>query len=106
MLGSFTKRITCVVASFGLALVGIVAGCGTIGPPVPPEDIGIAAAVLKQQEREAKGKELQEKAVKEAQEKALQEQAGEAGAAERKAQEGAADEDDVILKDLRPIGTR
>lgn len=86
-----------------LALMGMVAGCGTIGPPVPPEDIGIAGAVLKQQEREAKEK---EKAVKEAQEKALQEQAGEAGEAERKAREGAAVEDDVILKDLLPIGTR
>lgn len=96
------------VISLGLALtgVGMMSGCGTIGPPVPPEDIGIAAAVLKQQEREAKGKELKEKAVKEQQEKALQEQAGEAGAAERKAEKGAADEDDVILKPLLPIGTR
>jgi predicted small lipoprotein YifL len=37
----------------GLALAALI-GCGIQGPPVPPEDIGIARTIQKEKERVAK----------------------------------------------------
>jgi predicted small lipoprotein YifL len=37
----------------GLALAALI-GCGIQGPPVPPEDIGVAYTIRKEQQREAK----------------------------------------------------
>jgi predicted small lipoprotein YifL len=37
----------------GLALAALI-GCGIQGPPVPPEDIGIARTVQKEKDRETK----------------------------------------------------
>lgn len=37
----------------GLALAALI-GCGIQGPPVPPEDIGIALKVQREKQREAK----------------------------------------------------
>jgi hypothetical protein len=31
-------------------------GCGAVGPPIPPEDVGIEAKIRKQQQESAKSK--------------------------------------------------
>lgn len=69
----------------GLFVAAALAGCGTIGPPIAPEDIGVAARLQKEKEREAK-----EKAAKEA-----PKLEGEVAAPE-----------EVVLPPIRPIGTR
>ncbi|MBM4124541.1 MAG: hypothetical protein FJ246_06265 [Nitrospira sp.] len=41
----------------GAVLVGLFAGlsgCGTVGPPIAPEDIGLAAKLLKDKEKAGK----------------------------------------------------
>ena len=67
---------------FGLLSAWGLSGCGMIGPPIAPEDTGIAAKLQK-----AKAK---EKAAKE----------------ERKPAEETATQEDVPLPPSRPIGTR
>lgn len=69
---------------FGIVMVGIMAGCGTVGPPIPPEDSAIAVKLQKAKEKE------KEKAAK----------------AERKPEEVAPVQDEVPLPSTRPIGTR
>ena len=39
-----------------LALLTFPMGCGAVGPPIPPEDVGIEAKIRKQQEESAKSK--------------------------------------------------
>lgn len=62
----------------GIALTVALAGCGTIGPPIPPEEVGLAAKIIEQKEKErkAKGKEAKPE-----------------------------EEDEVVLPPVRPIGT-
>jgi predicted small lipoprotein YifL len=67
-----------------ILLVGILGGCGTVGPPIPPEDTAIAVKLQKAKEKE------KEKAAK----------------AERKPEEVAPVQDEVPLPSTRPIGTR
>jgi len=67
-----------------ILLVGIIGGCGTVGPPIPPEDTAIAVKLQKAKEKE------KEKAAK----------------AERKPEEVAPVQDEVPLPSTRPIGTR
>lgn len=38
----------------GVFLTGLVTGCGTIGPPMAPEDIGLAARLRAEEEKAAK----------------------------------------------------
>jgi hypothetical protein len=38
----------------GVLLTGVVAGCGTVGPPMAPEDIGLAARLRAEEEKAAK----------------------------------------------------
>jgi len=37
-----------------LALLTFPMGCGAVGPPIPPEDVGIEAKIRKQQQESAK----------------------------------------------------
>ncbi len=67
-----------------ILLVGVVGGCGTVGPPIPPEDTAIAVKLQKAKEKE------KEKAAK----------------VERKPEEAAPVQDEVPLPPSRPIGTR
>jgi predicted small lipoprotein YifL len=67
-----------------ILLAGMVGGCGTVGPPIPPEDTAIAVKLQKAKEKE------KEKAAK----------------AERKPEEVAPMQDEVPLPSTRPIGTR
>jgi hypothetical protein len=65
-----------------LVLVGC-GGCGAIGPPIPPEDVGIAAKLLREEKRAAEEDR------------------------KRKTQEPEKiPEDEVTLPPLRPIGER
>jgi hypothetical protein len=36
-----------------LALLTLPMGCGAVGPPIPPEDVGIEAKIRKQQQENA-----------------------------------------------------
>jgi hypothetical protein len=38
----------------GALLTGVIAGCGTIGPPMAPEDIGLAARLRAEEEKASK----------------------------------------------------
>lgn len=49
------KAYTHSLITFGLmALLLIPIGCGAVGPPIPPEDVGIEAKIRKQQQDQAK----------------------------------------------------
>jgi hypothetical protein len=61
-----------------VGLVGAVA-CGTVGPPIPPEEVGLAAKIIEQKEKERKAK--------------------------REDAKPAEEEDEVALPPVRPIGT-
>lgn len=80
--------------SFGsiLFLLVCLGGCGNQGPPIPPEDVGIRAKVLRAQQEKAK----QAQPVKPA-EPVLPATAE---------PEETAPQDDVLLPPYRPVGTR
>lgn len=63
-----------------LAVGGMIVGCGTIGPPIPPEEVGLAAKMIEQKE---KARLAEGKPPKPA---------------------GAEEEDEVILPPVRPTG--
>ncbi|HXF93056.1 MAG TPA: hypothetical protein VNK46_09885 [Nitrospiraceae bacterium] len=77
------------VTAFGLtlAVMTIAAGCGVVGSPIAPEDVGIAPRLQKEQEIEA-----QERA------QAAQRQEGKSGAVEPSSE--------PELPPLRPVGIR
>ena len=72
--------------AFVVFAVGLSVGCGVIGPPIPPEDVGVAPTIERQQRRDA------------------------AEAAKREAAEpqapGELQGQDIDLPPLRPIGGR
>jgi len=76
-----------VFGGFSIVLMGaaVLSGCGTIGPPVAPEDIGVTQKLLKEKEKERAAK--------------AKEQAGEAPRAPEAGEE-------VVLPPVRPVGTR
>ncbi|GIW55831.1 MAG: hypothetical protein KatS3mg082_2235 [Nitrospiraceae bacterium] len=69
------------------AICAISVGCGVIGAPIAPEDVGIAPRLEKEQEQEAKGRE-----------QAAQRQEAGSGAVEPPSE--------PELPPLRPVGTR
>ena len=78
------------------ALIGVIAGllvgCGTVGLPVPPENVGVNPIIEQQKKLEA-----------------LEEKRREAAAAAESAelpQDPALQGQDVNLPPLRPVGTR
>ena len=78
-----------------IVLLGMMAGCGTVGAPIPPEDLPVAQKLLKEKEREAKDKQ-----------KAIQEQKAESKKGEEKPGEEAVEQEEITLPPLRPVGTR
>lgn len=103
------KSLACLAVAVGL-IGTLFAGCGSVGPPVPPESVGIAAKAQKEKERakeEERRKELEKQQVP-PQEPAVQpEAAAENGepTAEPESEEPIRAEEDVVLPPLRPIGT-
>ncbi len=78
-------------------LAALLAGCGVVGPPIPPEDVGLTPLYTKAKEREAQQRQARE-AQAEAKERAGQEKSSET--------ETEAAERDILLPPLRPIGGR
>jgi len=66
-----------------LLAAGFLVGCGVVGPPIPPEDVGVARTVAEQKRRDAQQQGETESQVE----------------AEPQGQ-------DVNLPPLRPVGTR
>lgn len=75
--------------------MGMMTSCGTVGAPIPPEDLPVAQRLLKEKEREAKDKQ-----------KAIQEQKEEPTRGEEKPEGEAVVQEEVTLPSLRPVGTR
>ena len=83
----------------GLLLLGMLAGCGRPGFPVPPDDYGIGARMQLERKKEEQAKKEQD-ARREASTQARE-------AAKPKADEGVVTPpDEVILPDMRPVGGR
>ncbi len=91
-------------------LLGPVAGCGNIGPPVAPEYVGVGARLLRDKEKE-RAKEEERRKELEKQQGAPTEPAAQEGATVTEAESEAPEaeevpkEEDVVLPPLRPIGT-
>ncbi len=76
-------------AGIGLLLLGLLAGCGRSGLPVPPDDYGIGLRMQQERQKEKQARQEQE------------------AAAKQKANEGiAAPPDEIVLPDMRPVGGR
>jgi hypothetical protein len=77
----------------GLLLVGLLAGCGRPGFPVPPDDYGIGARMQLERQKEEQARKDQE----------TRETAG----AKQKAEEGIVTQpEEITLPDMRPVGGR
>jgi hypothetical protein len=83
------QRVTS--ALFGV-IMGVLVGCGVVGPPVPPENVGVAPTIERQKKVEA-----------------LEEKQRETAAAAESAEpppDPMLQGQDVNLPPLRPVGTR
>jgi len=77
----------------GLLLIGLLAGCGRPGVPVPPDDYGIGARMQRERQKEDQARKEQE--------------AREAAAAKQKTEEGiVTPPDEITLPEMRPVGGR
>ena len=72
--------------------MGMLVACGTVGPPVPPENVGVNATIQQQKKRELL--ELNQR------------EAAAAAESAELSQEPMLQGQDVNLPPLRPVGTR
>jgi len=84
-----TPNATSIVAG---VTIGTLVACGVVGPPVPPENVGVNATILQQKKREIL--ELNQREAAEAVESA------------ELPLDPALQGQDVNLPPLRPVGTR
>lgn len=42
------RHLNYIFAGAGLALLTMVAACGVVGPPIPPEDVGVNPTIARQ----------------------------------------------------------
>ena len=107
------KSLACLAVAVGL-IGTLFTGCGTVGPPVPPEFVGIGAKVQKERDKEKeqakeeeRRKELEKQQAPPQEPAAQPEAATEKGepTAEPESEEPIRAEEDVVLPPLRPIGT-
>lgn len=84
-----TPNATSIVAG---VTIGTLVACGVVGPPVPPENVGVNATILQQKKREIL--ELNQREAAEAVESA------------ELPLDPALQGQDVNLPSLRPVGTR
>jgi len=75
---------------FGIA--GLLTACGVVGPPIPPEDVGVTPTITRQKLQHAHEEQKHEAAVAEE--------------TPQDATEPALQGPDVELPPLRPVGTR
>ena len=83
------QRVTSVLVG---VIMGVLVGCGVVGPPVPPENVGVAPTIERQKKVEA-----------------LEEKQREAAAAAESAEpppDPMLQGQDVNLPPLRPVGAR
>lgn len=77
----------------GLLLLGLLAGCGRPGFPVPPDSYGIGARMQMERKKEEQARKEQE--------------TREAAAAKQKAEDGIVTApDEITLPEMRPVGGR
>jgi hypothetical protein len=76
----------------GLLLLGLLAGCGRPGMPVPPDSYGIGARVQMEKKKEERARKEQE--------------ARDAAVGKQKAEDGIAPPDEITLPEMRPVGGR
>jgi hypothetical protein len=74
------------------AIMGLLVGCGVVGPPVPPENVGANPTIERQKKLEA----LEEK----------QHEAAAAAESDEPPPDPMLQGQDVNLPPLRPVGTR
>jgi predicted small lipoprotein YifL len=88
---SQSRGIMCRTAALLFGIAGLLAACGVVGPPIPPEDVGVTPTITRQKLQHAHAEQKQEAAV-----------------AEETPQdaEPALQGPDVELPPLRPVGTR
>ncbi len=79
----------------GLAMMVSVSGCGSVGPPVAPENVGIGPRIEKLKQQEAAER---ERAAKKQPARPVEPEATDGT--------GAAPEDEVSLPPLMPVGGR
>ncbi|MDP1769436.1 MAG: hypothetical protein Q8L74_11615 [Nitrospirota bacterium] len=84
-----TLNATSIVAG---VMIGLLAACGVVGPPVPPENVGVNATIQLQKKRELLELKRREAAA-----------AAESG---ELPQDPMLQGQDVNLPPLRPVGTR
>jgi predicted small lipoprotein YifL len=72
-------------------IVGLLAACGVVGPPIPPEDVGVTPTINRQKAQHAREE---------------QKQGAAAAEATQETSEPALEGQDVNLPPLRPVGTR
>jgi predicted small lipoprotein YifL len=77
----------------GLLLLGLLAGCGRPGLPVPPDDYGIGMRMQMERKKEEQARKEQ--------------QARETTGSKQKAEDGiVTPADEITLPELRPVGGR
>lgn len=83
-----------------------VAGCGNVGPPVPPEFVGVGAKLQRDKEKDRAKEEERRKGLEQEKGKAAEPvvPSGETGPEVEQTPTEETQEDDVILPSLRPIG--
>ena len=82
----------CRTAALLFGIAGLLVACGVVGPPIPPEDVGVTPTITRQKLQHAREEQKQEAAVTEE--------------APQGATEPALQGPDVELPPLRPVGTR
>lgn len=82
-------------------IVGLLAACGVVGPPIPPEDVGVTPTINRQKAQHAREAQQRDAA---AAAEANQESA--ATQADQESAEPMPQGQDVNLPPLRPVGTR
>ncbi len=80
-------------AYIGLLLLGLLAGCGRSGFPVPPDDYGIGLRMQQERQKEEQARKEQETQAK-------------AAPTTKAGEEPVAPADEIMLPDMRPVGGR
>ena len=84
----------------GLVFAVLLAGCGRVGFPVPPDDYGIGVRIQEERKKEEQARKEQEAR------RETSTQAREAAARQKAEEEIVTPPDEFILPDMRPVGGR
>lgn len=88
------RRFGHTLVPLGTLLTGVLVGCGVVGPPIPPEDVGVAPTIARQKKaHESQSQAGEQKQKTETPETVEEPRLGPPG-------------QDEELPPLRPVGTR